>query len=213
MPPVTAGGGDAVDNLLQTPEMRAELVANYEKNPASFTGSRLLAAAIAYASQGKLEEARSVYLKYLEKNTDNPRAYRGLGNIYLMTGNPEEAIGYYKIGWKLKDTSSLAALAAALLTLQRVEEFQALQPDLLANKSQNIEITNALIAYSVDDTKDKELFSKAIAGMKEEEILGREDTALYILKGFYTFGMTREAAQLEKRCQAKGYDIAKAKQP
>ncbi|MDZ4743110.1 MAG: hypothetical protein SGI98_06790 [Verrucomicrobiota bacterium] len=210
MPPVNAPAVDPVDNLLKTPEMRVELTTQYEKNPQSFTGSKLLATAISYASQKKLPESRDTFLKYLEKNTDNPRAYRGLGNVYLMMGSTSEAIGYYKLGWKLKDADSLAALSVALLSTQRLDELDAIQSDMLANKTKNIEVVNVLMANAIENKNDKDLFNQAIAGITGDQILSREDTSLFMLKGFYKFNMAKEAKQLEAKCQAKGYDITKA---
>lgn len=200
---------DPVDDLVSTESSRMELIEAYGKSPAAVSGNRLLATGISFVMAGNLERAEEAFKKYVDTNSSNPRAYRGLGNICMMQGRLDEATGYFKIGWKLKDVDSLRTLSVALLSAEKPDEVRKLLPDLLANKDKNIEIVNVLMALAVEEPQDKELFLKAFSGLPVAAALSREDTALLILQGYYAFDMKDKADQWEAQCTTKGYDISK----
>jgi tetratricopeptide (TPR) repeat protein len=183
-------------------------VRSYEQHPELWSGSNLVFVARGYASETNFGQAMAVYKKLLVVQPNNTEAIRGVGVCYLLTQKIEPAVVQFKQGWALGDDLSLLELANLYgYTTRQYKELGQLAADLLKARERMTEvekkheIVDVLMWYSLHATPsgDKALFLKAIDGVSDEFILGRDDTANIALLGFETFGFQDRANQLGKK--------------
>lgn len=109
---------------------RPELLKYYESHREKFKPEELLPIAICYAQERQYDKARSVYEEYVQAVPLDARAWRGLGNIDLLTGQPERAITNYSKALSLGDTESTRLLAAAYYATGQFEALRAMAENL-----------------------------------------------------------------------------------
>ena len=142
-----SGDSDSIlDPVTSSLGFRKQLIKDYESNPETFQGDRLLAVGIGYIEVDQFEKAQPVYERFLRDHPDSLRAYRGLGTVHYYQGHFDEAIKAYRKAWSLGDLDSLGPLAGTYVNRGRYAEMQDLLSSLEQNLKDNPVIINALIS-------------------------------------------------------------------
>jgi tetratricopeptide (TPR) repeat protein len=194
-------------NRLETPELNnptfqvilQKIIRSYMIDPKSFPKARLCGVGDAYGFLGKYSEAKSIYRQILADDPDNWVALRGLGIVDLYEHKPNEAIDKLRKAISHGDRESLVNVGAAYVLSGEVTGMKDLIPEFIRRKSENLQILNSLIAYSLKVTPpDRELFFKAIDGVPDDQILRRDDTVSLVVTGLTLFGDKEHAERLLK---------------
>ena len=183
-----------LDRVSASPELRKQLLKEYESNPQTFHDDRLLAVGIGYIDEDQLAKAQPVYERFIRDHPNHPRAYRGLGTVHYYQNHFDEAIKAYRKAWSLGDLNSLGPLAGTYVNRERFSEMQDLIPALEQNVKDNPVIVNCLILYAIHfkDPPDVKLVMKALAGLPDESFLENEDTAQVLREVMARFGSAPE---------------------
>ena len=111
---------------------RHELLRYFETHEKEFKPEELLPIAKCYGVEGEYEKARQVYSKYLEAVPNDGAAWRGLGNVDMLTGRFDSAITNYSKAVACGDIESIRLLAAAYYSAGRFPEMLAIVDELEA---------------------------------------------------------------------------------
>ena len=207
-----------MDQVSSSPETRERLIKEYESNPERFRDDRLLAVGIGYIENDRFDKAQPAYERFLRDHPDHLRGLRGLGTAHYYQKHYDEAIKYYKKAWSLGDVKSLAPLAGTYVNRGKYSEMDALIPDLQRHANGNPLIVNCLIAYAIfyKDPPDAKLVLKALAGLRDQDILQRDDTTQLLSEVVARFGRdpALEMAQLPILSKLiRGYEADPQKWP
>jgi tetratricopeptide (TPR) repeat protein len=195
-----AAAESIMDQAVSSADVRRELITEYETSLQRLQDDRLLAVAISYAKEGKYTNAVPVYKRFLVSHPKQIRALRGLGTTYLYLERHEEAINYLRKSWSLGDIDSLSTLAVAYVRSGKYAQMEDLVSALVQHSQGDAEIVNCLIAYAIfyKDPPDAKLVLKALAGLRDQDILQRDDTTQLLSEVVARFGRdpALEMAQL-----------------
>ena len=171
-----------MDQAKSSPEIRRQLIAEFEVRPTAFFDDRLLAVGISYVLEGKLDRATLVYDRFLKDQPDNVRALRGRGAIYVLQEHMSEAIPFYKKAWSLGDVDSLQPLASCYINVQQYGHAEELLPVLRAH-IQDPKIDDCLIALAVSkDPPNEPLLIEALSALPDKTFVLNQETAQLVEK-------------------------------
>ena len=182
-----------------TPEKRQQFIHGYEQNPLRYRSVDLFAVAIAYFYETQYEKSREVYEKLDFISPSDIHVLKGLGNCYLFETNFEGAISQYRKAWNLGDSNSIWTLSVAYLGSTNVERMRDLIPFLMENKQKNL--ATVLAFTSSVKPFDKEVFTKAVEGVTDDELLKNAQIAKIAISGFEQIGQTNRADTLKAKLQ------------
>jgi len=207
-----------MDQAVSSADVRHELIAEYETSPQSLHDDRLLATAISYALEKQTLKAKSIYERYLKDHPNNPRALRGLAGQHIVEQRYDQAIVYLRKAWALGDVDSLSMLAGSYVKAGKYAPMEDLIPSLLQHSQGDAEIVNWLIAYAIfyKDPPDAKLVLKALVGLRDQDILQRDDTTQLLSEVVARFGRdpALEMAQLPILSKLiRGYEADPQKWP
>jgi Flp pilus assembly protein TadD len=116
---------------------------------------------------GKFSEAEEKFQWLIRNNTENPRLYNNIGNLYFNRGETEKAEAQYKKALELNPGYLIARVNLAMLSLKHGEPEDALRllQDGIKEYPENADLHNGIGIYELRKGKIKEAvnpFRKAI---------------------------------------------------
>ena len=189
-------GSAAISKPAPSPE---QLLRDYETTPQEFRDDRLLEVGVAYAEAGRLDRALPVYGQFLRDHPSHPKALRGLGNIYYLLRNYDQAVVYLGRARELGDPEALSVLGLSYLKAGRPNDMRSLIPELLDNRKDDPDVVNVLIGYVLDvsakthQAPDSDLLLKAVDALPDRDCLKRDDTTLLLVEAVRRLGYINKA--------------------
>ena len=94
-----------------------------------------------YAETGKLDDAEATFKELKNAAPDDPEAYRALGLFYASSGQKEKAMSEFRsvLAKKPKDDGIKAKLVETLIDLNRLNEAESLNHEILIAKPGDVE--------------------------------------------------------------------------
>ena len=174
-----------------------KIISGYLEDKQSWPKVRLCAVGDAYLFLGERTRAHDIYDQVLLAQPKNSDAHVGLGLIALCESNFPTAIKYCRKAYSSGNQRALSPLAAAYLMERDLDGMSDLVPNLLSRRTEDIQILNSLIGYSLmKNPKDRELFFESIKDIPEAQILRRQDTTDVVIEGLRAFGENARAEHL-----------------
>jgi tetratricopeptide (TPR) repeat protein len=156
-----------------------EIIADYEKSPIRFFGKNIIVPIVAYGYCGKSDVAVTLMKRHLVTNPEDGKIRHLLGITELGLGNAGEAVSCLEKTWNDGADTSPLWLVMAYIGAGHIEAGERFIPVLLKNKNKEPKDVDALVLFALTTKPfDTNLFSKAIEGMTDEEMLRRNDADL-----------------------------------
>ena len=156
-----------------------EIIADYEKNPIRYFGKKIIVPTVAYGYCGKTDVAVTLMKRHLVTNPEDGKIRHLLGITELGLGNAEEAVRCLEKTWNDGAATSPLWLVIAYIGAGHIEAGERFIPVLLKNKNKEPKAVDVLVLYVLAAKPfDTNLFSKAIEGLTDEEMLKRNDADL-----------------------------------
>ncbi|MFI3290353.1 MAG: hypothetical protein R3Y46_00585 [Opitutales bacterium] len=153
-------------------QANADLIANYEANPASFKDEELFPVIMAYMSSRKVNEGEALLLKHTKAVPANIAAIRNLASIAMIKGDAAQSIALYKTAAATGDELALKSLASAYVISKQIGEIKTILAPLSELAKTDLEAANILLIYAIsEDVKDETLAKNVIASLNLDEIL------------------------------------------
>lgn len=183
--------------------LRRRIVSYYETNTSRMPVRHTLVVGACMGKDGDFQRAAELAESYVAVYSNDWRGWQMLGSASYMLDRNERAFSAYKKAVALGEDTCYAPLAVVALDLNRLDAVREILPQLLRIKNSEeppkfvkLEIVAALSVYA-QRAHSKEVFLKALEGLKVEDILSRDDIAAAVVKACQEF----KAAEVQDICQ------------
>lgn len=146
----------------------------------------LLRKAVSAAKNSNFNEAEGLYKIIIQKDPNNVRAFKGLGNILAIRGDYDSAIICYKKVYMLGDPYGLRLWASMYIRMNHADKISDLVQDLMIYRKDNVENVIILLTYAIA-SKDEKLFLRIMDGLPNGYVAKSQDAMKLIEKATKLF--------------------------
>lgn len=180
----------------------------YEEKSSQWPERDLLPVALAYYVTRDYSKADSLFEQVRTREPENLFAMLGCGASLTNLEKYEQAAPLLRQVWeKTQKVEALVQLATCYHKLGRKPELEALVPDLITYKYEDLDETlGALCSYALlvgDEKKARETLDRALAGVPDRYIASNYRLALQVRVALQRFDLQDRAASIQKAAQAQ----------